>query len=310
MTNRVFLILLMLSFFSCFRKKSPPKTIEPWLEQQFSGQFEVLIPNLKMLDVLAQFRGEKRALVADKVDPDVQFLLDWEKGVESLGLDTQTVRLAHARAQEEVSAARAWYRRLKAAGLDNCSVGVLGQSLTVQVFDEPMAAQRTQALDNLRAALEKNPDQTPAAVLLEILEPAAYQTEYREVIPRGHWAAGTGWQRRNLILSLRLQPDSKPAPVWEINSESTRCSGYRQEASRLAKAWAEKNLPKPFFMEDTQPSGFEGLPPHDHSPAVRFAFPFFDHAPTDSIAEATGYVTVVFVLDEQVFSQIREQRKF
>ena len=306
-------LFLMLSIFSCFRKKSPPKTIEPWLEQQFPGRFSVLNSNLKMLDVMAQFRGEKRALVADKADPDVQFFLDWEKGVESLGLDTQTVTDAHARAKTDVAAARAWFGRLQQAGLEKFSAGVVGESLTVQAFSETTAPERQRVLDRVRAALGKHSGQVPGVVFVEILEPAAFGTEYGNIIPRGHWETGTGWQRRNMILSLRLEPEAETPAIWEYNPESTRCGQYRDDAFRQARVWADKNLPKPFFMDTNQMAAYDLKPktPKGTGPAVGFSFPYFDKQPAgESENEPRGYVYGVYYPEEQIFTEIRKQREF
>ncbi|MBK9338324.1 MAG: hypothetical protein IPM98_17990 [Lewinellaceae bacterium] len=54
-------------------QKNSPETVGAWLEQQFPGRFDVQVSNLKMLDLPAQFKGEKRAAVADKTDQEVQF---------------------------------------------------------------------------------------------------------------------------------------------------------------------------------------------------------------------------------------------
>lgn len=306
-------LFIMLSLFSCFRKKSPPSSIGPWLEQQFPGRYTVLNSNLKMLDVMAQFRGEKRALVADVSDADVQFFLDWEKGVESLGLDTQTIADAHARASTDVAAAREWFGRLQQAGLEKFSAGVVGESLTVQVFSEPTAPVLQQALDRVRAALGKHSGQAPDVVFVEILEPAACRTEFQEIIPRGHWEAGTGWQRRNMILSLRLEPEAETPAVWAYNPESTRCGQYRDDAFEQARMWAEKNLPKPFFMDTNQMAACDLKPkkPKGKGPAIGFSFPFFDKQPAgESDNEPQGYVYGVYYPEEQIFTEIRKQREF
>lgn len=301
----------MLSIFSCFRKKTPPDNIEGWLKNEFPGQYEVLVSNLKMLDVVAQFKGEKRALVADKSDPDVQFFLNWEKGVEGLGLDKQAVALAHEKARTEVVAARSWLDRLHGKGLEKTSVGVVDASLTVQVFGEPDAALLERALDIVQAATGKGADPSPEVVFLEIMEPTVFGTEYKGIIPRGHWEAGTGWQRKNLLLSQRIGPGAES--VWEINVESSRSAGYRDVAYRQAKAWADKNLPKPFFMDNTGSIQFDpkpaGVRPRN-KPAIQYGFPYFDKAPADSDADPKGYVTGIFYPDEQVFVEVRKQREF
>ncbi|MFN0013949.1 MAG: hypothetical protein ACKVU2_05320 [Saprospiraceae bacterium] len=300
----------MLSFFSCFRKKSPPDNLKGWLENEFPGRYEVLVSNLKMLDVMAQFRGEKRGLVADKNDLDVQFFLDWEKGAEGLGLDAQEVTQAHERARKEVVAARSWLDRLHANALEKISVGVLEEALIVQVFLEPSPTLRERTLDNVKAATVAGADPSPKVVFLEIMEPAVFGTEYQGIIPRGHWEAGRGWQRENLLLSLRIESGKETA--WEINPEATRCINYRDEAYQQAKAWADMNLPKPFFMDNERPVRFDPKPADArprNKPGIQYDFPFFDKDPAGSDVEPSGYVTGIFYPDEQVFAQVQKQRK-
>lgn len=303
----------MLSFFSCFRKKSPPTTVGPWLEQHFPGRFSVLNSNLKMLDVMAQFRGEKRALVADNSDAEVQFFLNWEKGIESLGLDTQTVTDACEHAKAEVAVAREWLGRLQKAGLNRFSVGVVDETLTVQVFGEPSRPVCEKTVATVRTALKDRKDQFPARVFFEIMEPAAYQTEFQAIIPRGHWEVGTGWQRKNLILSWRMEPDAGTTPVWSVNPESGRCSQYREAAFRQAKAWADKHLPKPFFMDADQMAAYDQTPANAGGkvPAIGFSFPYFDKdLAGDSDSEPQGYVYGVYYPEEQTLTEIRKQREF
>ncbi len=310
MAKRILWLFLMLSLFSCFRKKTPPKTIEPWLEQQFPGRFSVQVSNLKMLDVMAQYRGEKRALVADKADTDVQFFLDWQKGAESLGLDTQTVTQAHEHAKTQVAAARDWFGRLQHAGLEKFSVGAAVETLTVQVFGEPSGALRDGAVATVRAALNDRNDQVPTNIYLEIMEPAAYHTEFQDIIPRGHWEAGTGWQRQNLVMSCRLETGSDAAPVWEYNPESGRSVRYHDDAFRQAKTWADKHLPQPFFMDAGQTVAFDGSPQKANGPAIGYSFPYFDKQPDGNDAEPKGYVFGIYYPEEQVFTDVRKQREF
>jgi len=304
----------MLSLFSCFRKKSPPKSIGPWLEQQFPGQFSVLDGNLKMLDVMAQFRGEKRALVADKSDAEVQFFLDWQKGAESLGLDKQTVAQAHEHAKTEITAAREWFGKLQQAGLEKFSVGVVDKTLTVQIFGEPAAPLvRDGAVAMVRKALSDRQGRLPERVFFEIMEPTAYRTEFQDVIPRGHWESGIGWQRQNMVLSWHTEPGADTTPEWSVNGECSRISRYREDAFRQAKAWADKHLPKPFFMDADQMIAFDQTPPEagGKEPAIGYSFPYFDKQPgKDDTTEPKGYVVGVYFLEKQIFTEIRKQREF
>ncbi|MBK9336880.1 MAG: hypothetical protein IPM98_09950 [Lewinellaceae bacterium] len=304
-------IFLMLSLFSCFRKKTAPETVGAWLEQQFPGRFDVQVSNLKMLDLPAQFKGEKRAAVADKADQEVQFFLNWQKGVDGLGLDVEAVTRAHEYAKTEVATARAWQERLQNAGLEKFSVGVVDKALIVQVFGEPSAAIRDGSAATIRRALNDRQDQFPERVFIEIMEPVAFHTEFRDIIPRGHWEIGTGWQRNNLILSWCMESGSDAAAVWEYNPESGRSSRYHTDAFQQAKAWADKNLRKPFFMDSDQMVAYDGAPPkaRKKGPAISFSFPYFDKKPGED-AEPQGYIIGIYYPDEQVFTDVHVQRTF
>jgi hypothetical protein len=304
----------MLSLFSCFRKKTAPETIGAWLEQQFPGRFEVLVSNLKMLDILAQYKGEKRAIVADKADPEVQFFLNWQKGVDGLGLDTPTVNQAHERAKMQVADARALFHLLQDNGLEKFSVGVVDGAAIVQVFGEPIPALREQTLGIIQTALQKQPGKSPTIVFIELLEPSAYHTEYQNIIPRGHWEAGTGWQKANKIMALQAERSAGrwTTQAWEISPESKRSMQYQEAAFQQARAWADNNLPKPFFMDDTHPFGFDSSPQSKgmkNAPIIRYSFPYFDKSPADD-AEPAGYVTGIYDLDKQVFGDVQVERTF
>jgi hypothetical protein len=211
MTKLLTYTLIMFSIFSCFRKKSTPNNIEGWLGQEFPGKYEVLVSNLKMLDIMAQFKGEKRALISEKADPEVQVLLDWQKDTVSLGLDPKE---------------------------ENCIL--------------------------------------------------SFQNEWRQ----------------DLNLSEL---------TWDINPVSKRGVQYKEIAFEQAKVWAEKNLPKPCFMDAGQTLGFEfsktgeekglQLPPKGR-PAIRYAFPYFVKKPVDGTAGPKGYVKGIFTMDDQVFKTL------
>ncbi|MCC6462165.1 MAG: hypothetical protein IT260_16985 [Saprospiraceae bacterium] len=317
MTKSIFFTLLMFSLFSCFRRKSPPTNIGDWLEQTFPGQFQVLDSNLKMLDIRAQFRGEKRALIAGKTESEVQFLLDWQKGEPSLGVDSVAVLRLYAASKADAIQAQALFRRVATQGLPNFSVGVIGSAAYIQVFAEPLPDTRRQVLTGILAALALEAPQT--SIFVEWMEPAAYRTEFQDIIPRGHWSQDIGWQRQNNIMSINFEwkPGLKASVLlshWALNPESTRCSEYRAEAYRQALAWAEKKLPQPYFMPADEPAGYEALETGADGPAIRYGFPYFDQAlpENDSLEqpEPAGYVCGTFQSDSRTFSGIRKQAEF
>jgi len=321
MTKLLTCTLIMFSIFSCFRKKTPPNNIEAWLGQEFPGKYEVLISNLKMLDVMAQFKGEKRALIAEKSDPEVQVLLDWQKDTASLGLDPKEVTRLFDYARECKGKSLELYNLLKTKGLEKCAVGYYDHRIIIQVFEEPTPEIREQTLSVVKQALDawlKFPGHT---LYVQLMEPAAYGSKFQHFIPNGHFKIENPWQEENCILSFQnewRQDLNLSELTWDINPVSKRGVQYKEIAFEQAKAWAEKNLPKPCFMDAGQTVGFEvsktgeekglQLPPKGR-PAIRYAFPYFNKKPVDGSAEPKGYVKGVFTLDDQAFSLIRKDKE-
>lgn len=314
MAKSTLLLLLMFSLFSCFRKKTPPRNIEDWLEAHFPGRYDVLTSNLKMLDVMAQFKGEKLALVAEKADTCVQFLLDWQKGAESLGIDSAAVGRVHEAAKADVAAAREFYPVLKTAGLEKFSVGVVGRALYIQVFAEPEPALRDALLRRIKKALDERPEMPQTSIFIELMEPDAFETEFHEIIPQGHWQTGTGWQRQQKIMALDFERTAGTdiralSRHWALNPESKRCGDYHAEAFRSAQEWANRSLKQPFFLPEDQLVSFELT--EEGPPGIRYGFPYYDQPPAaDSEAEPAGYVCGWYYADQPGFTGIRAQKEF
>ncbi len=309
--------LLMLSIFSCFRKKSPPNNIESWLELQFPGQFQVLDSNLKMLDVMAQFKGEKQALLADNSAPEVQFLLNWQKNTEDLGLVPEQVKAAHEVAINNVTNARYLYKLLKNKHLEKFSVGVLDQAAYIQVYLDPTPAARKQTLEIVKAVLDARSEQPQTRIFLELMEEASYHSEFKDIIPHGHWKTGKIWQEEHKIMVLHFEwSNTLKLPYlmrrWELNPVSKRSKAYTELSRQQALDWAEQNLPKPYFMPSNRPYKYDI--PETEEPSIRYGFPFYDQElPAEAShldPEPKGYVAGNYAFDQQVFSQLRKQEEF
>jgi hypothetical protein len=311
------LIVSVLAFttFGCFRKKTPAKkTVETELESLFPGQFKVLDTNLKMLDIMAQFKGEKLALIEDAADPEVQFLLDWQKGAEAIGFDSATVMTAHTDAKKDVAQARTLFKTLKDNGLENFSVGVIHPAAYIQVFAEPTPALRTKTLEILKSA--PRPPQT--SIFIELLEPAEFHKAYQDIIPQGHWKTGAGIQGEQRILTLNFEYNasmdiSELNRHWEINTSATRHNQLHDQALQSAQAWAEKNLTKPFFIPGDGYTSIESMVSEE--PSVRMGFPYYDKEPTEAEKlsgdkEPKGYVVGTYYFDQKVFGKLRKQAEF
>ncbi len=292
--------------------------METELERMFPGQFQVLNSNLKMLDVMAQYKGEKQAVICEKADPDVQFLLDWNKGTESVGFDSSTVMVAHERAQKEVAQARELFKLLKEKGLDKFSVGVIEQTAYIQVFLEPTPATRKQTLETVKAVLDARPEQLQASIFIEFMEEASHQAEFKDIIPHGHWKMGRSWQDDNKIMALDFEWGkslelTEMMRHWEINILAKRFRQTQDDAYQTAYAWAEKNLPKPVFMPVREYSSYETI--ENDEPAIRFGYPYYDKGFTEeeklqTDTEAKGYVVGIYYFDQKVFSKLRRQEEF
>jgi hypothetical protein len=309
--------LLMLSIFSCFRKKSPPNNIESWLELHFPGQFEVMVSNLKMLDVMAQFKGEKQVLLADKSDPEVQFLLNWQKNTVDFGLVPEQVKQAHEYAKNTVSDARSLHKLLKNNHLEKFSVGVIDQAAYIQVFLEPTPAARKQTLELVKAVLDARSEQPQTRIFLELMEEASYQSEFKDIIPQGHWKTGRIWQDEHKIMALHFEWSnalklSDKTCRWELNPMSKRGKTYTEFSRQQAMVWAEKNLPKPYFMPSNRPYSYDI--PETAEPSIRYEFPFYDQELSAEAShldpEPKGYVVGNYAFDQKVFSQLRKQEEF
>ena len=308
--------LLMLSIFSCFRKKSPPKNIDSWLELQFPGQFQVLDSNLKMLDVMAQFKGEKQALLADNSAPEVQFLLNWQKNTEDLGLAPEQVKEAHEIAKNNVKNARSLYKSLKNKHLEKFSVGVIDQAAYIQVFLEPNPAARKQTLEIVKAVLDARSEQPQTRIFLELMEEASYLSEFKDIIPHGHWKTGRIWQDEHKIMALHFEWSDALKLTdmmrrWELNPLSKRGKTYTEFSRQQAIVWAEKNLPKPYFMPSNRPYRYDI--PETAEPSIRYEFPFYDQELSAESShldpEPKGYVVGNYTFDQKGFSQVRIQEE-
>lgn len=305
------ILLLMFGLFACFRKKSPPKNIEGWLDLHFPGQYKVLDSNLRVLDFMAWYKGDKLALVADAADQDVQFFVPWIKGDAELGLDGGKIRDMHTRARAELQTARDLYEMLHKTGLAQFSVGVLNTSTYIQFFIEPDAAARNAVPQRLASVLPSQMPDTLTGFYIELMEPEGYHAEYQDVIPAGYWKRDGGWQEKNRLFSLYASRE-QPLDVknWRFNSSCKRCGAYRDQAFTKAKEWAAQHLTQPAFLDSEQPYGVEV--PEKNGLSVRFGFPYFKAMPPKEgdKPDPEGYVTITYDLARAQFSALKTAPQF
>jgi len=293
----------MLSFLlGCFRGKAPTNDIGTRLEELFPGKFQVLVSNLKLLDVMAQYRGDKQAIVGEKSDQDVQFVLDWRTKSPGLGVDPEMVRKAHEQAKLDISEAKNLVALLKEHRLEKFSVGVIKQAAFIQVFADPVPATREQTLHIVKAALHPLSEPAQTSIFIELMEPAAYQTKYQDLIPRGHWLTGDGWQREQKTMSIDFESNR-----WQINPESKRAGQYADQSYQQALAWAKRSLPPSTYLASDK---FSFEIPDDNQLALRYGFPYFAKKPEAENADPIGYVCGQYDSDKGTFTQLRKQTEF
>lgn len=216
-----------------------------------------------------------------------------------------------------VSDARELFKLLKNKGLDKFSVGVIDQAAYIQVFLEPTPAARKQTLEIVKAVLDARPEQPQTSIFLELMEEASHHSEFKEIIPQGHWNTGRSWQDENNIMALDFEWGkalelSEMMRHWELNPVSKRSSDYKELSRQKANEWAEKNLPKPFFIPSNRPFTTETLEMEE--PSIEFGFPFYDQKlseePSHADPEPKGYVVGNYSFDQKIFTKLRKQAEF
>lgn len=303
-------VLIFSLLTGCLRTRTGPPGIEQRLEQLVPGRYEVLDGNVKVLDVLAQLKGRKTALVGDKLDREVQFELPWQKGSATLDVTADELTQLQKRAQVDVENARALVSLLKQQGLQAFAAGVIGESAFVEVFAEPTAPNRLRTLVGIQNALKGKAKPVLTRVYVQMMEAAELHTRFQEVIPFGHWRRGAAWENDQKLISLVF--DTNPAVpaqalmrLWEVSAVSKRGAGYEQRAFQQAEAWAKRSLP-PAARVSTEPE-FRVETVDGASLTVRYQFPYFVTKPGVAPGEPDGYVSGLYNIDRDTFSGWRRQ---
>lgn len=305
-------LLLMFSLFSCFKKKkTPPETVESWLEVHFPGRFEVLHSNIN-LNVMDMYRGHKTAIVADKSDTAIQFIAYWKKGQDELGLHEDAILDAWQQARSDADQARQLFTALQTGGLERFSVAVIDESAFIQVFAEPDASARERIPALVLSTLKKYPEPKQTRYWLEILEERAYKQKFGDIVSMGYWKTEKSWHDRELLLELDFEwptdlTAARLSDTWRINTASTRAAGFMDDAYKHALAWADKNLEKPFYLEPDQMIAVES--DERDGLAIHYSFPYFDKKPEEDssdLIEPKGYVSGLYQTERKTFTQIKK----
>lgn len=305
----------ILSFFGCFKNKSKtPRNVEAWLELHFPQKFEVLSSGSNF-DIVNFFTGKRQSVLADRADSTVQFVIYWQKGSEDFGLYESTVEQEYQAAKTNTQRARDFYKRLKDKGLEQFSIGMNGNRAYVLIYEEPTPTVRAHTLTLLKSVLDTQKETPADNFQVSFMEPTAYQSEFKEVIPNWNWNRPDGWYKNVCILSLEMDVSKgmnleKLSRQWTINSMADRTESYRAESYKYVAAWAEKHLSKPFYLEPDLAAEFEA--PLTDPMSIRYRFAYYKtEAETKgenaAMAEPIGYVSVLYQADEKTFTKILKE---
>jgi hypothetical protein len=136
------------------------------------------------------------------------------------------------------------------------------------------------------------------------MEPAAYKYHFEDIIPNPHWRRAGSWQENNLLFSATWAIKNKTPDPLRFNVTSDRASSYSDEATVKAKAWAEKNLKKPYYLETE--SGYAV----GNSPLtpliISYEFTLYATKPENDDDEPKGYVSVTYHVDKRTFTGIKQ----
>ncbi len=317
------IVYTLLFFSACFQQKPAPDTVESWLEQTFPGQFQVENAYLEMPAYSIPTDSMWQALLTDKSNPEVQFRLFWKEGIRDFGLRPEQVRETHEYAKECVAKSPELYKLLNSYQLDSFSVCIIdSRMIYIQVFSESAPANRERIYAAVKNAFIAKGEDPNTQITIEIMEPLAYRTKYQELIPSGHWLLYPDWQKENEIMSICFHWRNATTALpyygsWKANPAGKRNVQYRENARRLAQAWAANHIPKPFFIDTGNPIEFEfskhleeatlQIEPMD-SPAIRYAFPYFDRSPQTEETKPKGYVTGIYYPDNGRMIKIQTEK--
>jgi hypothetical protein len=107
--------------------------------------------------------------------------------------------------------------QLHKAGSDSISVGVTAGPLVVFVFGQPSPTAREEHTRRILEVMQSIPMQDRPACEISFMDAEMYETEFKDIIPAGHWARRDSWQQTHEIMSLGLRPKStlilRPFPI-------------------------------------------------------------------------------------------------
>ena len=311
-TQVISIFCIMFSLFSCKSKNTKENDIESWLNEKFPDKYDVF-SSTRDLQPKNFIIKKMTSVVAAKDDAEVQGVFDWYKDKPDLGLSTIEVQSAFEHVRREAGLSRALFQSIVKNGVTNTSVAVVEDAAYFVVFAEPTLENRKKYLQQILATLDQQANHLQTSIWIEFMEDSVYQHEFKDIIPKGYWARSDGYHQKNKTVSLYFDwiPGLKPGELmthWTINTESNRSHIYREEAYKMASAWAEKNISHPFYLEPDQMVQYEL--DQDDPMAIHFHFPYYASKPDENASDfesiRKGYISGVYQVDKKLFSNIEK----
>lgn len=305
------MVLAFFSLFGCAKKEKQPQRLADWLDMEFPDQL-IVLENVIDLNPALLFSGDKKSIVADKQDQEVQILVAWNKKTAGLGVEKEAIARQIASSREDVRKARAVYTSLHEVGLDRFSVGVVESAVYILVYEDLSPESRKALLDTIVAMSNQEEVRTMHSIWIEMMEPAVYQEEFKTIVPYGYWKRGDTYHERNIVMSLyidhRLPWDSAiKMKEWKINNNSQRAESYTQMAYATASDWVKENVASTYYTDDNHYVVYDVT--DEHPMSVQYAFPYFsdkqDAENEDWESRVIAYVTGTYQVPEKKFTQIQ-----
>ncbi len=295
------------SLFGCFGKKSAaPKKIDEWLEIQWAGRFEVISTPTNFTDKDYYF-DKRESVIAEKADMEVQFVLPWIKNQKDLGLTKDMVEEALSRSRTNLLHARALLEVLKTKGLEKISVDMGKGYADIFIFAEPAPDMRDRFVRTIIDVKDADGAEDSLSYVLYFMEEQMFGTQFKEIIPAGHWARRDSWQHSNEIMSLAIPGEGivnfdDLKNQWRFNTLSERTLVYIANAHAEALKWSDKNVRGNITIEDTQMVEF-GLDESDGL-LIKIDFPYFEPANDAGDSTASGMISGRYHVDKRTFENI------
>lgn len=288
------LVLVLLAY--CRPKKTTPGDLQSWLDKYYPGRFQVLWTTSRNVIRNFSFKA-KRSVVAEKDQPLVQALIDWDRRDAEFGLSQETVDDAFVRAREVWAEVTSFTATMKAHQSEGWAAGIRDGTVTVLVFEESTRSNRDKWLSALEQVFAAWPAAGSYGKDLFFAEPGEAANFPEQMVPLQYWLDLNGGYRKQVIMQLHCAYDqaflaTNLAQAWQFNIESVRFAAYSDQARQAAQNWLEQ---QPGQLTATFESAELGQP--DGPPLLlQFFFP---------VTNASTVVQVDLDLDRQTVTDIR-----